>query len=139
MRGPIDFVIIEFKKNKFDGSILKALNKVVDDGTIAVLDMALIVKDKQGDVQALEIDKIDDEVIMEFAKAKGIKSGMVGDDDVAEVADLLENDTSAGLLVIEHLWAKDLKKAIVSAGGTLLAEGRIHPDAAAELNKQGDK
>lgn len=136
MRGPIDFVIVEFKKAKFQGEILKALEKATGDGTIAVLDLALIAKDKDGNVAAVELDQIDDEVITEFAKAKGIKSGMVGDDDIAEVADLLENGAAAGLLVIEHLWAKDLKKAIINAGGTLMAEGRIHPDAAAELDKE---
>lgn len=136
MRGPIDFIIVEFKKAKFQGEILKALEKATGDGTIAVLDLALIAKDKEGNVAAVELDQIDDEVITEFAKAKGLKSGMVGDDDIAEVADLLENDTAAGLLVIEHLWAKDLKKAIINAGGTLMAEGRIHPDAAAELDKE---
>lgn len=136
MRGPIDFIIIEFKKAKFKGEILKALEKATSDGTIAVLDLALITKDKDGNVAAVELDQIDDEVITEFAKAKGLKSGMVGDDDVAEVAELLDNDSAAGLLVIEHLWAKDLKKAIMDAGGSLLAEGRIHPDAEAELNKE---
>lgn len=137
MRGPIDFVIIEFKKAQFKGEILKALEKATNDGTIAVLDMALVAKDKEGNVAAMELDQIDDEVIAEFAKAKGLESGMVGDDDIAEVADLLENDSAAGLLVIEHLWAKDLKKAIIDAGGTLMAEGRIHPEAAAELDKEG--
>lgn len=136
MRGPIDFIIVEFKNAKFKGEILKALEKATNDGTIAVLDLALVAKDKDGNVAAVELDQIDDEVITEFAKAKGLKSGMVGDDDIAEVASLLENDTAAGLLVIEHLWAKDLKKAIINAGGTLMAEGRIHPDAAAELEKE---
>lgn len=136
MRGPIDFIIVEFKKAKFQGKILKALEKATNDGTIAVLDLALITKDKDGNVAAVELDQIDDEVITEFAKAKGLQSGMVGDDDIAEVAELLDNDSAAGLLVIEHLWAKDLKSAIMDAGGSLLAEGRIHPDAEAELNKE---
>ncbi len=136
MRGPIDFIIVEFKKAKFQGKILKALEKATNDGTIAVLDLALITKDKDGNVAAVELDQIDDEVITEFAKAKGLQSGMVGDDDIAEVAELLDNGSVAGLLVIEHLWAKDLKSAIMDAGGSLLAEGRIHPDAEAELNKE---
>ncbi len=136
MRGPIDFIIVEFKKAKFQGKILKALEKATSDGTIAVLDLALITKDKDGNVAAVELDQIDDEVITEFAKAKGLQSGMVGDDDIAEVAELLDNGSVAGLLVIEHLWAKDLKSAIMDAGGSLLAEGRIHPDAEAELNKE---
>jgi len=51
------------------------------------------------------------------------------------MADLLESNTSAGMLVIEQLWAKPLKKALIDAKGVLIAEGRIHPDAAAELDQ----
>lgn len=138
MRGPIDFIIVGFKENKFNGEILKALEKATSDGTIAVLDLALVMKDDNGAVTSLELSQIDDTVIAEFAKAKNITSGMILDDDVAEVADILENGNSAGLLVIEHLWAKGLKKAIVDAGGELIAEGRIHPDAEKELNAKGE-
>ena len=40
----------------------------------------------------------------------------------------MANDTSAGILVIEQLWALPLKEALLHVGGELLAEGRIHPD-----------
>ena len=59
---------------------------------------------------------------------------LVTQEDVLEVADLIENNTSCGLLVVEHLWAIPLKEAIVKANGVLIADGRIHPDAAQELN-----
>lgn len=136
MRGPIDFIIVEFKENKFNGEILAALEKATNDGTIAVLDIGLIVKDKDGSVEAVELSNIQDEVISQFAKTKNIKSGLISEDDVAEVAELLDDDSAAGLLVIEHLWAKDLKAAIKNAGGKLIAEGRIHPSAEAELNNE---
>ena len=62
---------------------------------------------------------------------------MVDSDDINEVGDLLETNTAAGFLVVEQLWAIPLKQAIINANGTLLAEGRIHPEAAAELNNGG--
>ncbi len=138
MRGPIDFIIVGFKENTFNGEILKALEKATNDGTIAVLDLALVMKDEKGEVTSLELSQIDDTVISEFAKAKNISSGMISDDDIAEVAEILTDGSAAGLLVIEHLWAKDLKQAIVNAGGELIAEGRIHPDAEKELNAKGE-
>lgn len=140
MRGPIDYIIVGFEGNKFKGSILEELDKVIADGTIAVLDLGLIVKDDKGEVTALELSEIEDKTVAEFAKGKNLQSGLIGDDDVAEVGDLLENNCSAGLLVVEQLWAKGLKKAIIDAGGVLVAEGRIHPDAAAEINdEKGEK
>ncbi len=140
MRGPIDYIIVGFEGNNFKGEILKELEKVTNKGIVAVLDLAMIVKDKDGNVTSMELSEIDDAVITEFAKSKGNISGIVTDDDVAEVASLMPNNTSAGLLVVEQLWAKGLKKAIGDAGGVLIAEGRIHPDAEEEIDKQkGDK
>jgi hypothetical protein len=52
---------------------------------------------------------------------------------------VLETNTAAGLLVIEHLWAIPLKKALIDADGVMVAEGRIHPEAAEEFNKEEEK
>ncbi|MDQ5943748.1 MAG: hypothetical protein QG675_516 [Patescibacteria group bacterium] len=138
MRGPIDFIIVNFKGNNFTGGVLEELSKVVKSGTIAVLDIALITKDKDGQVVALELSDMQDAGVAEFAKDNSVQSGLITQDDVAEVADIIAENSSVGLLVIEQLWAKGLKKAIIDADGELIAEGRIHPEAAEELNKKGE-
>lgn len=138
MRGPIDYIIVNFKGNKFTGEVLEELAKVVKDGTIAVLDIALITKDKDGAVAALELSDMKDAGVADFAKSNQVESGLITAEDVAEVGDIIADNSSVGLLVIEQLWAKGLKKAIIGAGGELIAEGRIHPEAAEELNKKGE-
>jgi hypothetical protein len=138
MRGPIDFIVVGFEGNKFDGSVLKALGEAIDNGTIGLVSLMVITKDKNGDVKALSIDDVGDDYIVQFAQKYKVSSEQISKDDVDEVADLLENNTSAGILIIEQLWAKPLKKALIDAGGVLVSEGRIHPDAAAELNDKGD-
>jgi hypothetical protein len=137
MRGPIDYIIVGFEGNKFDGSILKALGEAIDSGVISLIALALIVKDEKGTVTKVDIASTDDGYAMEFATKYKTKDDYVTSEDVDEMSDLLENNTAAGLLVVEQLWAKPLKKAIMDANGVLVAEGRIHPEAAAELNKEG--
>ncbi len=140
MRGPVDYIIIGFEGNNFKGEILKELEKAVSDGTIAVLDLAIIVKDNDGNVTSIELNNLDSEFAKKIASSKSSSKGLITDDDVAETSELLENNTSAGLLIIEQLWAKGLKRAIINANGVLVAEGRIHPDASTELNnEEGDK
>ncbi len=136
MRGPIDYIIVGFKENKFDGSILKELKKATEDSTIAVLAVSLISKDKDGNVTVAEFSDPDAKAAI---SELGVDSSLIQEDDVEEVGELLENNTSAGLLIVEQLWAKDLKKAILDASGFLIAEGRIHPDASKELDEQGGK
>lgn len=135
MRGPIDYIIVEFKGNNFKGEILAELAKAVEQGVIAVLDLAVIAKDKEGNVASVELGTVKSDLAQNIAKAN---AGLINEEDVAEVGELLDNDCAAGLLIIEQLWAKGLKQAIINANGTLVAEGRIHPDAEKELDSKGE-
>jgi hypothetical protein len=135
MHGPIDYIIVGFEGNKFDGSILRAIADAVDKGIIDIVALSFIQKDAEGTVNKLDIAGLGDAYLVEFTQKYAADSSLVDQADVDEMADLLENNTSAGLLVIEQLWAKPLKKALIDANGVLIAEGRIHPDAAAELEQ----
>lgn len=139
MRGPIDYIIVGFEGNQFKGDILRAIAEAIDKGIIGLVALTLIVKDGEGNVKKISLSDTGDTYALEFEQKYQGDPSLIDNDDIDEVADLLENNTSAGLLAIEQLWAIPLKKAIVDAKGVLVAEGRIHPDAAAELNnKKGE-
>lgn len=133
MRGPIDYIVVGFEGNNFNGSILAALADAIDKGIIALVALTVIAKDAEGTVTTLDIAQSGDQFAVEFAQKYQPSGDLVTSDDIDEVADLLENNTAAGLLVVEQLWAKPLKKALIDANGVLVAEGRIHPEAAQEL------
>jgi hypothetical protein len=139
MLGPIDYIIVGFEGNKFNGSILKSLSDAIENGTIGLVALAFISKDAKGVVTKLDIANLGDEYAVEFSKKYKPSSEHIAEEDINEMSDLLENNTAAGLLVIEQLWAKPLKKALLDANGVLVAEGRIHPEAALELSNKGEK
>jgi hypothetical protein len=136
MRGPIDYIIVGSEGLKFDGSILRALEAPINSGVISLVALSAINKDADGNVTALDIASDGDDYLMEFTQKYALDSNAVTQDDIDEVAELLEPNTAAGFLVIEQLWAKPLKRALLDANAYLIAEGRIHPDAAAELNEE---
>jgi len=129
MLGPIDYVAVGFKGNNFDGSILEELVKAADSGAIRVVDLIFAIKDADGNVEVAEIGGQHEE-LKKVANLIGFDEDLplIAEQDVEKLGAQMDNDTSAGLLVIEHLWAKGLKKAMLDAGGVLVAEGRIHPD-----------
>lgn len=133
MRGPIDYIVVGFTGNKFKGDILAQLTTSVEQGVISVLDLAVIAKAEDGSVAKVEL--VDVEGLETILPAN--REELINEDDIAEIADVLDENCSAGLLIIEHLWAKGLKQAILDADGVLLAEGRIHPDAYAEVIEKG--
>ena len=130
MLGPIDYVVVGFKGNNFDGTILEELGKAVDSGAIRLIDLLFIIKDAEGEVSMAEVADQHDE-LKEVAKMLGHEDDLplLTEDDVEKLGAKMDNDTSAGVLVIEHLWAKGLKKALLDKGAILLDEGRLHPDA----------
>jgi hypothetical protein len=139
MRGPIDYIIVGFEGNKFDGSILKAIGDAIDKGIISLIALALISKDEDGNTSKVKVADTGDSYALNLAVKHQKNPGSITQEDIDEMSDLLENNTSAGLLVIEQLWAIPLKKAIMDADGVLIAEGRIHPEAAEELSEEQEK
>ena len=129
MLGPIDYIAVSFKGNNFDGSVLKALAQATKSGVIRVVDLVFVIKDADGHVDWAEIEDQEDD-LKEVSQLLGHKGDLplLTEDDVHKLGAQMPNDTSAGILVIEQLWAIPLKKALLHVGGELLAEGRIHPD-----------
>ncbi len=133
MRGPIDYIIVGFEGNKFNGDILRSLTDAIDSGVISLVALSFVSKDESGVVTELDVAGLGDSYVSEFTQKYPTDKSLVDSDDIEEMADLLETNTSAGLLVVEQLWAKPLKKALKDANGVLVAEGRIHPESAEEL------
>ncbi|WP_303868049.1 DUF6325 family protein [Acetobacterium wieringae] len=136
MRGPIDYIVLEFEGNQFKGEVLSALADAVSKKIINVLDLAVILKDENGNVVTLELNNLDDELVQSITLLHREKAGLISMEDIEEVGEVLATNNAAGLLIIEQLWAKDLKRALINANGRLVSEGRIHPDAAAELDEE---
>ncbi len=135
MRGPIDYIVVGFEGNTFDGSILQAIGDAIEKGIIGLVGLSVVSRDEGDNVTTLNIADLGDEYATEFVQKYLPQGSKVDQDDITEVADLINKNCTAGLLVVEQLWAKPLKEALVKAGGVLLADGRIHPDAAAELDQ----
>lgn len=131
MLGPIDYIAVGFKGNDFDGSILRSLSKAVEDGVIRVVDLLFVIKDENGEVAMAAVEDQDEE-LQEVASSLGLNDDMplLTEDDIDQIGDTMENNTSAGVLVIEQLWAKDLKRALQEHDAFVIEEGRIHPEVA---------
>ena len=137
MKGPIDYIVVGFDGPKFDGSIMQALGDAIDNGTIGLLALSVLAKDEDGNLGEIDIADVGDAYLVAVSEKQTLQNDLISEEDITEVGDLLPNNTAAGLLIIEHLWAKPLKQAIINANGTLIAEGRIHPDAQDELAEGG--
>ena len=135
--GPLEYTVIGFTGNEFDGSIAREIGRVVENGTIRIVDAVAILKDGAGDVAIVEIDAKNDDRFASIAPLLEGRMGLFTPEDLAVIAESLPTDTSALVILFEHRWAVHVKEAIAAAGGVLLARTVIAPevleDAAAEL------
>ena len=111
--GPIDYLVVEFPRTHFTGEAFPLL-----------LDLVFVAKDASGDVTAIELDQLDGGGF-DLTVFSGVRSGLIGDDDIAEAGNALETSTAAAVLVYENVWAAPFAAAVRRAGGQLVASGRI--------------
>jgi len=55
---------------------------------------------------------------------------------IREIARDIPNGSAAGFLLIEHLWAKNLKEIALAQDGIMLANGFITPDSLMALGSE---
>ena len=125
MFGPIEYVVVGFPGNKFNGKILPELEKLSHKGLIRVVDLLFVVKDKDGSVEALELSEMPSEVLDALGELDKDQELMLSPSDVDTIASKLDNNSSAAILVFEHLWAKKLKNNIKKSGGILVDQGYV--------------
>ena len=123
--GPIDFLALEFTNDQLKGEIMPALMELVDNKVVRVIDLVVIQKDQDGKHEALEVQQLAPEVIAIFDPLMVEISGIIQVEDIDAIAEQMENNTTAAVLLFENLWAVKFKEALLRANGRLLAQERI--------------
>ena len=123
--GPVEYIAIAFPGNKFSGQIIPALQELVDNGTIKILDLVIIHKDADGNVDAVELN----DAVAEEAAALAVLgiegTKLLGMEDVEDIGDALDDNSSCALMIWENVWAERFATSLRNADGILIANGRI--------------
>ena len=148
--GPVQMLIVGFDEPKFKGEVLEELKRLKDEDIIRLIDLAVVRKDDEGNIETLHTSDLSEDEAMEFgayigaligfgaAGEEGAEAGALAgaealadqqvfdDDNIWYVADTIPNGSAAGIALIEHRWAIPLRDAIARAGGIPLADEWIH-------------
>jgi Family of unknown function (DUF6325) len=139
--GPVDYLVVEFPPgaSHFTGEMAKELAKLVDSGTIRLLDLVILAKDADGAIEALEIEDLVQ--LDELRTAETQLAELLAAEDITHLAAAMEPGTTAGVLVWENTWAAPFASAARRSGGQLIANGRIPIQAilaSLEADEEGD-
>jgi hypothetical protein len=123
--GPVDYIVVEFPAgaSNFTGEMTAELLALVDAGTIRVIDVLILTKNENGDVEASELSDIDELGELEALEAQ--LAELLAEEDIEQLAAAMEPGSTAGVLIWENLWAAPFASAARRSGGQLIADGRI--------------
>lgn len=114
--GPVSFVAAGFgPEAAFEGRIVAELERFERTGALKVLDV-------------LFVRRLPDTGELETRPGIPGRPTLVSEADVEEVASALEPGQAAGLLLIEHVWARELEEAVIATGGAILQQGLLDPE-----------
>jgi hypothetical protein len=146
--GPVQMLAVGFDPDaRFEGRIMDELANLERHETIRILDLLFVGKDAEtGDLLALDYQgeelgaivgallgfDFEGEQPSDMSEIEGHAFGL-SQREIQGIAASLKPGSSAGFLLIEHVWARELKRAIRDAGGFPLGEGFLTPETLAEV------
>jgi hypothetical protein len=134
--GPLEYIVIGFAGNRFDGSIAREIEKVVEKKIIRLVDVVFVGKDADGNALILEIDAKDDPRFATFAPLLADRMALFTPEDLANIAAMLPPDTAGLAMLFEHRWAEDIKDAMAAAGGFLVTRTVVPPEVIEEVSAE---
>jgi len=149
--GPVQLFAIGFgPDHRFEGRVLEELERLEHAGTIRLLDLLFVMRDAETDeLVALAHEGSENlggmvGTLLDFDFDLGgepapapapdrdeVRSMGMGRADVEELAALMGPGEATAFMLFEHVWARDLRRAIGDAGGFPLGEGFLTAEAIA--------
>jgi hypothetical protein len=126
--GPVEYLELAFPGNQFKGEILPALQELVVNDTINIIDLVIVKKDADGSITIAELSELDESEAALLAPLQSELRDLLNEDDILMLAEDLPDNYTAALLVWENRWATRFAEAVRNAGGIMVANERVPHD-----------
>lgn len=123
--GPVEYIVIHFDSDRFSADIVPALNDLIDQGLVRLIDIAAVARSPEGEIAIMETQELAPEVAEAFERLTGDLSPLLSEADLRELGEELAPGTSAAALLFEHVWAARFAEAVRAADGQLIMAERI--------------
>ena len=153
MYAPLQMVMLAFEGGKFEGKILAELKRLREAGIVRLAALVFVMKNPDGSLTTLQESDLEPVPALMLGNAmrslmgtkqlppapRGtVETSLFGytDADIRRIAAEIPTGTAVALALFEHLWATDLKEAVIGAGGHVVADGLVGPSALVAINDE---
>ncbi len=123
--GPLEYIVIGCPGNQFTSEIVPELNSIQEKGLIQVVDLLFVRKNADDTVTVLEVSDLEDDELASFGPLLESLTGLITPEDVMTLSRALPADSSAAIVLLEHLWLNKLEEAVERANGVVYNGGMI--------------
>ena len=148
--GPLQMLVVGFETTeRFRGDIAREIRALRGRGMIRVLDARLLSRSLDGELVEVDLNPLladapagGDPVkhLLGMNGAGGNGHALLADgrlahtagfsvEDLRRLTDHIGHGEHAAVVLVEHLWASHLQETIREAGGMLLSQGMLTPEA----------
>lgn len=124
-RGPVDVLAFALGAPRFDGSILKELERQTAAGTIRVLDAMVLFKSAEEECYRVDIEDLTPEDRAALRITESGSWGLFDTEDAETFWEGMVPDSAVIALAIEHVWAVDLANALIDSGAEIAVNYRV--------------
>ena len=135
--GPIELVALQTPEpvtgdEVVSEGMLDALRQLVENDAIRIVDIAFVHADRNGAIVASELGDLDARQAARLHELVTDVTGLISEEDIAAVGDLLHPASSAAVLLLEHDWVLRFSERTRNAGGKVLLHLRVPRETIAE-------
>jgi hypothetical protein len=126
MRGPVEMLVVEFPGEVPGATFAPEIRRLVSQQIVRIIDILVVRKAMTGEVTTHELGEFEGNEHFEALDA-AVQSvdGLVADSDVEALGEALSPGATAIVLLFEHLWAVNARRAMEEAGGAVVLMERI--------------
>lgn len=119
--GPVELMVVSLAESEPTPAVIDALARQVESGSLRVLDFVIVARNDAGDVDVTEVEV---DALGSDALALAVP-GLTGEEDIAVLAETLENGETAAIVALELRWARELASELAAEGSQVVAAERI--------------
>lgn len=134
--GPLEYMVLGCAGNQFTSEIVPQLNALQEKGFLRVVDVLLVRKHADDSVTALEVGDLEDDERAAFGSMQQSLMGLITPQDIITLSSTLPVDTSAAIVLLEHLWLRQMEEAVQRANGVIYLGGMIPPSTLQQVEQE---
>ncbi|MBB2941305.1 hypothetical protein FB565_001009 [Actinoplanes lutulentus] len=118
--GPLELMVLSFPTDRLNDGVRTTLDRLASAGEMRVVDVLVVRTDAAGGACAVELTEIPG-LRGDRTRLARLATGLITESDIDEMAPMVDNETDALAVLLEHRWVRDLAGPIAASRGSIVA------------------